>query len=471
MFSGIKLLPVSLLFCGMAFAQTPFPLDLSGNTPPFLKPNEIREDLQNLQGVLERNYVRTPILAQKGVNWAQVLGSLERRLGANPNPILTHHFQEQLAQALTVTQDSQIQTDLMVQKRHYHFQVEPLVPFTSRLPLVLEEGRHRVLPNNPAPQAANKWLIGCEGSRHELFPTPPERANEERFVLGVRAQQNPPALKCAFEDELGRSQTIELPLLLPPAPRNGNAVPIFEHRGGKVNYVRWYRDGSLEERETFLFQRLARELRPSRTLVLDVRGNHSGSFGFIERWLREMTQDDWQNVILREWQSRETLEGLVHRLEWLERNTGQSTRLVRQAWQQKKQQLQALIDRNTENEIPAKWVETKFLFSGNNEAPAWNKRLIVVANRHCGDGCQFLVALTRQVNGAVLLGAETGPFPQASILPMYQLPRSKVMITLSHFLHLDHLQTPVAPTGYAPDFWLFDDHPEPEILRFAASLP
>ena len=453
----------------MAWAADPF--DLSGNGPLFLNANQMREDLQQTQELLRQSYVRYPTLAQGGVNWDQTFRGLERQLTSKANPVLTHHFQEQLTNALAVTEDIQIETDLMVQKRHYAFQVEPRVPFVSGVSIVLQEGRHRILPNRPAPQAANKWLIGCEGNRHELFPTPPERAGEERFMLGVRAQHNPPPLKCALEDDLGRPETLELPLSLPAMLRNGPEVPVYTYQQGRVDYIRWFRDGALDEQATFNFRRLAKELRSSKTLILDVRGNHTGSFGFIEKWLQELTQEDWQNVVVREWPSPETLQGLVDRINWLDQEDDQGPASVRQALQQKKQQLQALIRRNTENELPAKWVETKFLFSGSPDAPAWNRRLIVVANRHCGDGCQFLVALARQLNQAYFLGSETGPFPNTSILPMYQLRNSRILLSFSHYMHLDHQLQPVAPTGHTPDFWIFEDDVERQVQRFAASLP
>ena len=117
-----------------------------------------------------------------------------------------------------------------------------------------------------------------------------------------------------------------------------------------------------------------------------------------------------------------------------------------------------------------KWIETKFLFKGHKDSPKWNKKLIVVANEHCGDGCQFLSALAKQEPSSYLVGSLTGNFPRGFRVPLYQLPHSRILFSINHRLHLNHQEQPVMPSGYQPDYWLFPEMGIQDVLRLAGSL-
>ena len=215
--------------------------------------------------------------------------------------------------------------------------------------------------------------------------------------------------------------------------------------------------------------KLARQLRRSSTLVLDVRGNHSGSFKFIEKWLKELTRAKWENVIVLEKQSIPILLGLINRNDW-DLKFSPNPLVSREMLDQHQMQLKALLSHFEENEISEKWIETKFLFKGHQDAPAWKKRLIVVANEHCGDGCQFLAALAKQEEASHLVGSLTGNFPRGFSVPLYQLPHSRILLSINHRLHLNHEGLPVLPSGYQPDYWLFPEMGIQDVLRLAGSL-
>ena len=51
-----------------------------------------------------------------------------------------------------------------------------------------------------------------------------------------------------------------------------------------ANEIVWGVNINIEETEVKKFYKLARALRKSRTLIIDVRGNKYGSFYFIEKW-------------------------------------------------------------------------------------------------------------------------------------------------------------------------------------------
>ena len=242
----------------------------------------------------------------------------------------------------------------------------------------------------------------------------------------------------------------------------------YEYKSGRTPYIRWYRDGRTNETAVKQFQKLAIKLRKTSTLIIDVRGNQNGSFAFIENWLKEFTSNHWKNVIVRERQTLPILKGLLNRVQWNLHHSTLRLLIGRDQLGQKRRQLQALIEHLKEKGITEKWVETKFIFNGNKNAPKWNTRLIVLTNQHCGNGCQFLAALTKQIPQGVLIGANTGPFPKNTSGPIFQLKYSRVMLSFSHRLHLNHQAKPVSPSGYLPDYWLFPPMGIRDIQRFVS---
>ena len=136
-----------LLVPALLFAQGRLQKSVFEDAPPaFLSDPEILADLRVALQVMQENYGRYHQLERSGTNWEAVFRDLGARLVAEPNPVLTHHFQKRLVEALAFTRDPLVSTDLFLQRRHYHRQVEPLAPFTTQLQLVKQSGRLRTLP-------------------------------------------------------------------------------------------------------------------------------------------------------------------------------------------------------------------------------------------------------------------------------------------------------------------------------------
>ncbi len=446
-------------------------LDLSGNGPIFLSNKQIREDLTQAERLLRDNYIRYPILEQIGIRWHSVFRNLERYFLKDVNPILTHHFQKQLIKALEFTEDSNIQANLLLKKRHYFQRIEPKVAFYTGIRLAQQKQHFRVLPSHHHPKKiANHRFIGCSNSREVFFPILPQRQSELLFILGQQANHQLKPLNCTFESEAGVRHETFLPLIISESVLNSPETPIYEYVDGRIPYLRWYRDGKSKETSVKKFYKLARKLRKSQILIIDVRGNSNGSFSFIEKWLKEYTSSHWKNVILQERQTPQILKGLLNRVQW-NLNRSSSRLLVGQdQLEQKSQQLRVLIDHFMKKEIDQKWVETKFIFNGNKDAPKWNTRLIVITNKYCGNGCQFLAALTKQIPDGTLIGTNTGPFPKNTSGPIFQLKHSHIMLSFGNRLHLNHLGKPVSTSGYLPDYWLFPPMGMSDIMRYASKL-
>ncbi|MBC8258975.1 MAG: peptidase S41 [SAR324 cluster bacterium] len=444
-------------------------LDFSGNGPLFLSNKQIKEDLLQAEHFLQENYVRYSILEDQGLRWKEVFNKLADQLSANKNPTLTHHFQKQLISGLEFTEDSSLQADLFIKKRHYIQRVDPKVAFFTGIRLAQQQERFRVLPTqNQASKIVNNWFNDCTAFHEVFFPILPERQSEELFMLGQQANHQLKPLICEFENDSGEKQIKQLPLTFPEAELNNSEMPVYEFESGRTPYVRWYRDGKSGEVAVKQFYKLARKLQSTRVLILDVRGNSDGSFSFIEKWLKEFTRNNWQNVIVQERQTLSILAGLLNRVQWNLHHASARFLIGSAQLENKRLQLLALIKHFKEQEITEKLVETKFIFNGKHTAPKWNTRLIVLTNQHCGNGCQFLAALSKQLPHGVLIGTNTGPFPKNTSGPIYQLKHSRIMLSFSHRLHLNHLREPVSTSGYLPDYWLFPPMGRMDILRFAS---
>ena len=228
-------------------------IDFSDSSPPFLKAKQVQEDLESTHWLLKQNYARYSLFKELGTNWNHVFQKLKKKLLSNPNPPLTHHFQESLIKALDFTEDPLLKSDLFLQKRHYLHQVEPKAAFYSGVRLVLQEGRHRVLPNINHPKIANHFILDCLPKGQMMFPIIGERKDEPRFMLGKLASFNQKPLDCLFENELGTPSRFQLPLTLNQGVRHKTKIPLYRFIDGHIPYLIWNREGDEEERSTKRF--------------------------------------------------------------------------------------------------------------------------------------------------------------------------------------------------------------------------
>ncbi len=444
--------------------------DLMVSGPPLLTQEQILEDVAVYEQILQDAYARYPILQQQGVNWEAVFSNLRASLTASNRPWVTNQFLHKLIEALHFTNDPSLHAEVSVYKRLYTAAVPPFSQSFTRITLARHQNRYRVLPEVENRQIANFWFVRCDGSHYRFFPTIPERQGEQRVRLGMFTFPPPTHLDCQFEHELGQTVPHQLPLqkatVSESTPRNQN--PVYTWISGHIPYLRWHREGKPQEDQTRDFYQLVRQLKRHQAFILDVRDNTSGSFGFIEKFFHPLTRTSWQNGVLREKQSVITLEGVLNRLQALRQQVNLPP-AERAALGQEKQRLEAMLSYVRRQHPPLRWVETKFSFAGDPEASNWSRRMIVVANRRCGDGCQFLAALAKQTPNSFLVGENTGAFPRNIKQPLYQLPHSRIRISVSHILHLNERKQPVPASGYEPDFWLDDPTSLDAVYRLARS--
>lgn len=468
------ILSLSIIIPSVSMSQTkPMSLiQLSKESVPFLKKPQVEEDLTVYEHLIKNNYARYNILKTQGHNWEQTFNELKTKLLSNKKPLITQHFQKALTEALNFTEDPFIRTDLYLYKRHYVEKVGISIPYYTKVKLARQGTRYRVLPGTGvSPEIANHFFVGCESDRLRLFPILPERHGENRFILGVYTNQEPEEINCIFENTLQEQKKFTLPLFfLVKSMDVDDFAPFYEFKDGLIPYVRWVRDGQAGNKSTKQFFKVASQLRNSQVLILDIRGNSRGSFAFIEEWLKKMTDHQWKNVVVKEKLSPKTLKGLLTRLEWRANQPEAANYETRSTINIEQVQLNALLKRMHLQRKTVKWVETKFNFIGHEKSPKWNKKLIIIANRECGGGCQFLVALAKQQDNAWLVGENTGPYPRGITFPLYKLPNSNILLSLNHTIHLTQNEEPVSPSGYEPDYWLFPPFSLKGAYRFLGSV-
>lgn len=445
--------------------------DILAESPPFLTPAEVLDDITTLEKILQEVYGRYTILQNQGHDWDSLWFDLKSRLTETNKSILTQNLLTGILNTLEFTKDPTFRAELTLHHRLYGRQLEKsYYPAFTSIRLVQEQTRYRVLPSNQLSVITNQWLVNCNPPSIEFFPLIPERGEEKRFALGLFSSNPPQTLVCHFQDGGGKThrENLAVQYFKNSAFSDDEETPLFSWTPGNIPYVRWMRDGKHNASDTQRFFRLLTKLRQHTAFIIDVRGNTTGSFGFIENWLSRLTKSSWQNGIVQEKQTPAILYGILNRME-LEKQSPGITFEKRQEIQKEQERLISLIRYIEKRKPPFRLNESRFSFSGDASESKWQKRMVVVADRQCGNGCQFLAALAKQLKNSFLLGENTGVYPQGIKLPLFQLPNSKIRITINHLLHLDHFENPVPPSGYQPDFWL--DHPAPlsEIYRLARS--
>lgn len=440
-------------------------------SPPFLTAPQILEDISVYEELLKDNYSRYDILKEQGIDWENVFFRLKVDLTSSNKKILTQNLLKGLIQTLSFTKDGSFTAEMDLHKRHYQASIgNDYFPSYANIKVVKQDQRFRFAPGSAYPKTANQWFVKCNSDLLRFFPVVPERKGEQRFVLGVFFNQPQETVNCQFEDNLGQmnQETFSLRSYKSAEFTDSQETELFNWSPGQIPYVHWKRDGKSNAEDTRRFFNILPEIRKHRTFILDVSGNTTGSFNFIAQWLGRLTKNSWKNTIIKEKQSQSTLEGLLNRLEYKRANTEISLQ-QRKELDKEKLRIFARLRYLESGKIPLRYVKTSFSFSGNPDARSWNKRMVVVANRQCGTGCQFLIGLAKQQENSFFLGENTGTFPRKALIPLYQLPHSKIRISINHRIHLDHKNRPVPPSGYEPDFWL--DHPSllSEIYRLARS--
>ncbi|MBF0277715.1 MAG: hypothetical protein HQM13_07995 [SAR324 cluster bacterium] len=460
-------------FTNLVFSQTQTRLakDLLADSPPFLSPSQVLEDISYYEEILKESYARYVYLAENGVDWENLFFKLKAALTTSNKQILTQNLMNDLIKTMQFTKDPTLQAELSLHNRIYKTSNnEAFIPFFTTVRLAKQNQQFRILPDSVNAPIANQWLRHCDDAAFRLFPAVPERLGEERYVLGMLSNSFPSQMSCIVEDGLEQlnHQTLDLKHYESIEYEKSDSAAVFTWTPGQIPYIRWMRDGDLEDRETRRFMSLTREVRKRKAFILDVRGNLTGSFGFIARWLHPLTNASWNNAVIQEKQTITALHGILNRMEYL-RSLPETLHATRLSLQKDKQGIMALLQYIESRVSKTRLIETKFNFSGDKEGPNWNKRIVVVANRHCGDGCQFLAALAKQLEDSYLVGENTGIFPKNRLIPLFQLPHSKIRVSISHRLHLNHEGVPVSSSGYEPDFWL--DHPSSlsDIYRLARS--
>ena len=187
--------------------------------PAFPQGQTGQEDLEATHWLLKQNYARYQLLKDAGTDWDKIFKDLEKNLLSNPNPPLTHHFQQKLMEALDFTEDPMLKSDLFLQKGIISGRWNPKRRFIVGQACASKRKTPGASDLNHA-EVANHFLLNCLPKGEMMFRVIGDRSEEPRFMLGRLASSNEKPLDCLFENELGTPSRLQLPMVLNQGVRN-----------------------------------------------------------------------------------------------------------------------------------------------------------------------------------------------------------------------------------------------------------
>ena len=215
------------------------------------------------------------------------------------------------------------------------------------------------------------------------------------------------------------------------------------------------------------FVATAERVREAPVVVLDLRRTGGGSDRFVNRWFAQLTSQDLRYWVRGRLESEVVLQGALsfwecvrvarptHGDSWVDRRIARAHRELAEARE----------ERGLFYELEPK--PTRVF----GRAPRrFGGRLLVVVDRGCQSACETAILLARQVEGAVIVGENTGGVMKVGEMRRYRLPRSQIHLTLGHQSHTDPFGAFREGRGFVPDVWLDGEDPEGDVRAVAECL-
>lgn len=302
-------------------------------------------------------------------------------------------------------------------------------------------------------------LLACQGQRlAEIVRTTvigdPPRPGRRIIVLATSV---PEPLECVFRLANGSTEVRSLRLrrLRVHATREPKDAPPFERLDGRVVRLRLRSLSPNAEEDMGRFVATAGELRATRAIMLDVRGNGGGSDRYVREWFVAFTSSEFSRLTTEQLKSEVTGQGALNGLTCAlaSKNTDAKAR---------KSLTRSRDALATELKVYAQWAGGgPYLDWGRGAPPPdqgaaparYRGALTVLVDAECASSCETLVRYARQIPGALIVGENTaGAGAFGEVLP-YRLPESGIWIGVgSKWFHEE--KAVQEGTGYLPDIWL-----------------
>ena len=304
----------------------------------------------------------------------------------------------------------------------------------------------------------DRVLLSCEaGARPVLVPSA-----SGRFVLGVftvsgssclaRRESEPSATPLELLLRAGTARSAvagDEPVELRPGLRWGLRAETVDEI--PVLAIRTFDSAARSALEQL--PAIAARLRAAPSFVVDLRGNGGGNFGYAEAFVLALTDATLRSLDAREVTSVAASEGRANRARRRLALGGvpDDARPVYDAQiaavEAEAEALRAAGGERLDRVVAGGTV------TGTAPGPL-RSRAVFLVDRGCASACEMMVALARQIPGAIVAGENTRGGMAAGELALFRLPRSGVTISLGTRAFRDPLGGFEETRGYLPDLWI-----------------
>jgi hypothetical protein len=306
-------------------------------------------------------------------------------------------------------------------------------------------------------------LLGCD--EPALLATP-----EGRYALGVFEPHAATELNCRVEQPNGASLEVTLALhratraIDRGGPERGAPSRAVELEPGKVPVLAIRSFDNAAEAELRELPRIARYLRDQPAFIVDLRGNSGGNYAFAEPFLLELTNTEFRRLDEREVLSVTAMEGRANsvRRRMAQGDVPASARAWLSAQLTAFEKIAARLRERGTGRTEVSMLGTTI----RGLAPhRLRSRAVFLVDNRCASACEMMLALARQIPGAIVAGQNTRGGMSAGELALFRLRHSGITISLGTRAFHDPLGDFSEARGFLPDLWLDDASDVPPLLR------
>jgi hypothetical protein len=418
-------------------------------------------DAAMVERVLRRGWAGLETMTAAGADFDAVFADLARSIAAAPERIAVAELQDLLVAALRPAADNHLAFFFFTGGGH------------ARRKSV---GRHLDAYTAELPIAGGARLLDCAGfaTRELMKPMILLAANALTVASRpvVLSETPPPPLRCRVHGENGSTRTVELPLHRLRVGRQGApSTPAFDLDDGAVPRLTLRTFWTGRESELAAFVKTAPALRERRALVFDLRGNGGGSDSYGKDWLAQLTDQTLIGARVERLDSDVTRQGIVND------NTCQiaegltDTDALRGA----REHLaygNRVVDEAESSGAPLRAWRPRSVVTEGRAPSRFRAPLVALVDAGCASACESFVSHVRQLDGAVVVGENTGGIGAFGEVLVYRLPKSGLGMTagMKYFHDLDPARVVPEGRGHLPDYWIDTDAPAALTQRIADCL-
>jgi hypothetical protein len=424
-------------------------------------------DIAVVERIVRRGWAGFEAMTAAGVDFEALFADLTHSIANAAEPMAIADFQDRLVRALRPAADNHMAFLFFTKTGHAHRKAvgTSLRAYTADVAAVAGD---------------TAQLLACDGheTRDLLRPMlvlsssarPAGLAVASRPI--VMAETQPAPLRCHFRlgDGSMRDLSIALHRVRVTNPR-ARSSPAFELAEGAIPRLALRSFWSGHDTELTAFVASAPALRDKQAMVVDVRGNGGGSDGYAKDWLAQLGDQTIIGANVDRLDSDVTRQGIVND------NTCQIAEGLDDADALRGANERLAYGRRVVAEaesagVPLRTWRPRSVVSEGHAPKRFRAPLVVLVDNGCASACESFVSYARQLDGAVVVGENSGGVGVFGEVLVYRLPRSGLGMTagMKYFHHPGPARAVLEGRGHLPDYWTDDDDPSALVERIAECL-